>query len=69
MKPPRPRPEGDSQTIDTDRLQEQYDSFVNNRYLTLAGFEPARKRFLASQNPSTLPTELSGRPKSYLDLY
>ena len=26
------------------------------------GFEPARQRYIASQKPNTLPTELSGRP-------
>ena len=30
---------------------------------SLAGFEPARQRYLVSQKPSTLPTELSGRLK------
>ena len=26
------------------------------------GFEPARQRYIASQKPNRLPTELSGRP-------
>ena len=30
---------------------------------SLVGFEPARQRFIASQKPNTLLTELSGRPK------
>ena len=27
------------------------------------GFEPARQRYIASQKPNGLPTELSGRPR------
>ena len=27
------------------------------------GFEPARERYIASQKPNALPTELSGRPE------
>ena len=62
VKPPRP--EGDSQTIDTP-VQELLNRFFNNRYFLLAspaGCEPAREEVLASQKPNALPTELSGRP-------
>ena len=46
-------------------MQEPFIYFFNNRYFLLAslvGFEPARQRYIASQKPNTLPTELSGRP-------
>ena len=33
------------------------------------GFEPARERYIASQKPNALPTELSGRPKLYSYFY
>ena len=43
-------------------MQEPFIYFFNNRYFLLAllvGFEPARQRYIASQKPNTLPTELS----------
>ena len=46
-------------------MQEPFIYFLNNRYFLLAslvGFEPARQRYIASQKPNTLPTELFGRP-------
>ena len=46
-------------------MQEPFIYFFNNRYFLLAslvGFEPTRQRYIASQKPNTLPTELSGRP-------
>ena len=53
VKPPRP--EGDSQTIDTYRCR-----LFNNRYFTgvAVGFKPARQMYIASQKPTKLPTVL-----------
>ena len=46
-------------------LIQTFDSFLNNQYFllaSLAGFETARQRYLASQKSSALLTELSECP-------
>ena len=42
------------------QLQEQLNIFSNNRYFCYR--RQARQRYLASQRPTVLPTELSGYP-------
>ena len=72
VKPPHP--EDDSQTIDTYqwRSQEHLNIVSNNRqYLQVspAECEPARQKYIASQKPTALPTELSGRPIINMTVY
>ena len=59
----KPSLEGDSQTIEihTDANTNWIGFLIINILLTLpVGFEPARQKYIASQKPVTLPTELSG---------